>query len=146
MITSIADIKVAINDLLKGIAPDINIYGNDVVQGYEKPCFFCDLHVKTVTDSKNYNENAGIVIITYLQSEPDELDALVKYDLIRSAFGMKLKVKERFITIEDCDYSFVGKDANMLQIEVNFSYADIITRQSAHETMETMNWKGKVNE
>ncbi|MGN0512742.1 MAG: DUF6838 family protein [Lachnospiraceae bacterium] len=146
MITKIADIKAAVNELLKAIDDDTKVYGNDVVQGYQTPCFFCDLHVKTVSDSKNYNNNAGIAIITYMQTEPDEMDAIEKYDKIREAFGMKLKVKERFINIEDCDYSFVGKDANILQIEVNFSYMDRIPHKVTHETMRTLNWKGKVKE
>lgn len=137
MITKTADIKAAVNALLEN-ATNLKIYGNDVVQGYEYPCLFVDMHVKTITKSKNYNENTGIFIITYMQEQPDELDALRTYDVIKDAFGTKLQVGNRYIEIEDIEYSYVGRDENIMQIEIDFAYSDRLEKKEHKPVIESV--------
>lgn len=142
MIVKISDIKKAVNEKLIRLFPDMQPpYGKETVQGHVRPCFFSEVYVRGRTKNKTYNENEGIITLTYLQDMPDELDAIQKYDAVREAFGQKLKVGKRYLNIEETGYSWTGKDDNILQIEIEISYEDTNVRQQTHEIMQTLSLK-----
>lgn len=124
------------------IFPDLKPpYGKEVTQGYETPCFFVELYIKSRTKTKNYNEHSGVITLTYMQASADEADALQKYDAVREAFSLKLVVGERCINIDGVGYSWIGKDDNILQIEIEISYEDKNEREHKHPIMRKLNLK-----
>lgn len=125
------------------IFPDLKPpYGKEVTQGYETPCFFVELYIKSRTKTKNYNEHSGVITLTYMQAQADEADALQKYDTVREAFSLKLVVGERYINIDELDYSWIGKDNNILQIEIEISYEDKNERPHIHPIMRQLGLEG----
>lgn len=142
MIVKLSDIKKAVNEKLIDLFPDMSPpYGKETVQGHVRPCFFSEVSVRHRTKTKKYNENEGVITLTYLQDEPDELDALEKYDAIREAFKLKLKVNKRYINVDAIEFSWTGKDDNILQIEIEISYEDTNDRKTEHEMMQKIVFK-----
>ena len=119
-------------------------YGKETVQGHIRPCFFSEISVRNRTKTKKYNENEGVITLTYLQDEPDELDALEKYDAICEAFKLKLKVNNRYINVDGIEYNWTGKDDNILQIEIEISYVDSNDTKKEHEIMKKMELKEEI--
>ena len=142
MIVKLKDIKAAVNKKLIETFPKMQPpYGKETVQGHIRPCFFSEIYVKTTSNNKMYNDNEGVITLTYLQVVPNEEDALGKYDAIREAFAKKLKVGERFLNVESIEYSWIGKDANIMQIEIEISYVDSEEEKQKHEIMQNITIK-----
>ena len=142
MIVKLSDIKKAVNEKLIDSFPDMSPpYGKETVQGPIRPCFFSEVSVRHRTKTKKYNENDGVITLTYLQDEPDELDALEKFDAIREAFKLKLKVNKRYINVDAIEFTWTGKDDNILQIEIEISYEDTNDRKTEHEMMQKIVFK-----
>lgn len=143
MKVKITDIKKSINDKLIELFPNLPPpYGKEVVQGHIRPCFFTEIYVAVTSRNKNYFENEGVITITYLQDRVDEVDALNKWDIINQAMDLKLKVNDRYINITNKDFSWTGKDNNILQIEIEISYMDSIDRKDTHPKMKKVELGG----
>lgn len=142
MIVKSVDVKKAINELLHNTFPNIRIYGKEVTQGHIRPCFFTEFYENSSQKNKTYIEHSVTCYITYLQGNADELEALQIWDELKEKIQGKLKVKDRYLNVTDTEYQWIGKDSNILQIEIDIEYTDSITIKETHEKMKTMKLGG----
>ena len=127
----IQEVKKEMIQVVRNLYPKgYRFYGAEVTEGYEKPSFFTQiLPEKMENETKNVRSNVLMFVITYFQKEVDEADMLKKAKEIRNAFGMKVKVGDRYITVTDFDYDFMGSDDNILQMRITVSFYDQIPRK-----------------
>lgn len=136
MITEI-DLKKAILDLLKTRYPptQYHYYGIEVTEGCQKPYFFTDLRlVRQQDETANIISKEYYLSITYQSKKINEEDNFNKVNEIRELFccvdeknrkrKMVLKVKDRYIKIEDFSYTYTGEENNILQIQIEFSFLE----------------------
>lgn len=129
-----AEIKKAVNGLLKQKYPNIKRYGKEVVEGYETPCFFVDiLPRREKHETKNFSKGGFDVQITYFQKKLDEIDQIKKENEIKDLFGMVLQVGERYLTVGEIEVDYIGELSNILQISVEFDYKESNARKMPQE-------------
>ncbi|MBU5331415.1 hypothetical protein KQI61_04335 [Anaerocolumna aminovalerica] len=129
MITPL-DIRTSALGLLKKKYPKCKRYGNEVMEGFDKPSFF--MSIMPITNSNasvNFKFYSYSIIITYFPKEPDEIDSLTKAAEIEILFGYQMKVKDRLINITDYSYDFVGNNKNILQITIDVEFYDDIDKK-----------------
>ena len=121
------EIKKAANGLLKGRyqPPQYRIYGKEIREGYEAPCFFTEILDRGGrAETRNFAKGGFTVKITYFQAERDELDQLKKVDEIKSLFGMSFRVGERRLTAGDFSHDYIGEYQDILQVSIEFGYRE----------------------
>ena len=136
---------IALDELKKGLIAVLRkqypkghkFYGNEVIEGYEKPSFFTQLIPATMENATQHTtNNTMLFVITYFQKQKDEADNFRKITEIRKAFGLKVEVADRQINVEELDYQFVGEEGNILQIQVTINYIDDIEKEEEqHEAI-----------
>ena len=116
MIT-LKQLKKACNDKVKSTFPAIKVYGNDTIDGYDRPAFFSEiLHHGYSHESKAYAINGATFKLTLFEKSHDEEYCLDVFEKLRDSFGMTLQVAERHLLVGEFSYEFIGENANMLQI------------------------------
>ena len=146
---------IALTELKKGMIAVLRelyptgykFYGNEVVEGYEKPSFFTQL-IPVIMENvtQHTTNNTMLFVITYFQKNKDEADNFKKITEIRKAFGLKVEVADRQINVEELDYQFVGEEGNILQIQVTINYIDNIeNEEEQHETIGGVVTRMEVN-
>ena len=121
------EIKKAVNELLKERypPPQFKIYGKEIKEGYDAPCFFTEILDRgSRAETKNFARGGFTVKITYFQTEKNELDQLEKVDEIKDLFGLFLCVGNRRLTIGDFEHDFIGEYQDILQISIEIDYKE----------------------
>lgn len=139
MIT-VVELKKALIDVIKNkYGKSYKYYGNEVTEGYDKPSFFTQIvPVQNENVTTNFSERKYSFVITYFQKEIDEEDALTKFSELVEAFGLKVKVNNRYVNVSDFDYEFIGEKNNILQMSLNVSYMDGIKKENTHQIMNKL--------
>lgn len=139
MIT-VVKLKKALIDVIKNkYGKSYKYYGNEVTEGYDKPSFFTQLlSVNSNNVTTNFAERKYLFVITYFQKQIDEADALAKFSELVEAFGLKVKVNDRYVNVSDFAYEFVGEKSNILQMSLNVSFMDGIKKEETHQTMKEL--------
>lgn len=141
-----AELKKGMLAVLKGLYPSgYRFYGTEVEEGYEKPSFFTQLvPVMMENGAQQVTDNVFLFVITYFQKDRDEVDALEKASEIQEAYGLKVRVADRYINVTEISYDFVGNGGNILQVQVTVSYKDQIGKHKEEQAlMETVEWRYK---
>ena len=137
---SIVDLKAALNGVIQNkYGSSYKYYGNEISEGYEKPSFFTQLlpiNLNPITI--NFSEKRFSFIITYFSKRIDEEDSLTKVSELMEAFGLKVKVKDRYINVSEFEYEFVGEKSNILQMSLNVSFMDEIKKEETHQLMNEL--------
>lgn len=121
----IVEIKKAVNRLLKGRYPTYKIYGKEIAEGYDEPCFFTEIiDGGSRAETTNFAKGRFTVKITYFQSKKNELDQLEKADEIKDLFGLFFCVENRKLTVKEFSHDYIGEYQDILQISVDFEYAE----------------------
>ncbi len=118
---TVLDILAAGNKVLHDCYQgDIPVYGREVSDGYNTPAFFTEV-VTSGYDygTKCYAELTCAFKITYFQKLPDSIDQMEKVEEIRKAFGLKLPVGDRKVTVKGYDVGYTGERNNILQITID---------------------------
>lgn len=131
------ELKKAILDLLKTKYPSesYKYYGIEVSEGCKRPSFFVDMRLEKEQDATaNLIKKEYAVYITYFAEKVNETDNLKKVEEIRQLLrctdnkkrkrDMTIKVKERYIKIENYHYGYTGEANNILQIMFDFSFLE----------------------
>lgn len=140
-------IKKAINSLLKGRYPEHKVYGKEVREGYQAPCFFTEILDKgEKAGSKNYSSGGFTLLITYFQKKINELDQLEMVDEIQDLFGLTFVVGTRILTVGEYSYDFVGEYSDILQISIEFDYKSYTGQPETGEKMEQINLRHRKGE
>lgn len=122
MIYTISDVKLACNRTLRSAFPNVKVYDNDTLDGYQRPSFFTEIfsHGRTKT-SKHLTQVGFTFRITYFEQIHDEAHCLEVYEKICRAFEPAVRVKGRFrVVVRDIDYAWIDENADKLQVTISF--------------------------
>jgi hypothetical protein len=135
---TLVEIKTAINAML---APTgLKIYGNEVREGFSRPCFFVNLlPVKSDTLKRLTSENSLMVEIVYFSTNRTDLENLHMYDTLKGILTPILPIGTRkFLTrnlrseiIDETDYIYSVK------FDLNF-YDEIADNIPEADPMQTL--------
>lgn len=100
---SLKELKTAINSVIEANFPTIEIYANDVKEGFDRPSFFTDYDYSYRTDFEHCFMREISVTIYYFPTDRNEYkdELLEKQDLIESAIRKGFDVKGRHLDIKD---------------------------------------------
>jgi len=113
--------------LLKGRypPPQYKIYGKEIKEGYDAPCFFTEIIDKgSRAETKNFVKGGFTIKITYFQVEKSEMDQLEKVDEIKGLFGLIFYVGDRRLTVGEFSHDYVGEYQDILQISIEIDYKE----------------------
>ena len=145
---ALTELKKGMIAVLRDLYPTgYKFYGNEVVEGYDKPSFFTQLIPVTMENiTQHTTNNTMLFVITYFQRNKDEADNLKKITEIRKAFGLKVEIADRQINVEEMDFQFIGEEGNILQIQVTINYIDDIEKEEEqHEAIGGVVTRMEVN-
>lgn len=135
------DIKKAVNRILKERypPPQYKIYGQEIKEGYETPCFFTEILDKgSRAETKNFAKGGFTVKIVYFQQEKNELDQLEKADEIKELFGLVFCVGNRKLTVGEFSHDFIGEYSDILEISIDIDYMENTRKEETGPVMETV--------
>ena len=137
MIT-LVDIKKSINQVLKTNFPDIKLYADEVEEGFTRPSFFTSIiPIIFNYDTTNYSSNKLMVVINYFSENETELENLRMADALKKAYGMTLKVKDRYITLQEIRTD-ITDGVLQFKFDLNFFDGVEITKEE-YEIMKQLN-------
>ena len=156
MITEI-DLKKAIVSLLqsKYAISQYHYYGIEVTEGNKKPYFFTDLRLMTQQDeTANIVSKKYFVAITYQPKQISEADNFEKVEGIRQLIcciddkkrkrKMTIKVKDRYIKVDNFSYTYTGEENNILQIQMDLSFVEFAVVRDIEPLIEEVEVKQEV--
>lgn len=105
--------------------PQYKIYGKEIREGYDAPCFFTEILDRgSRAETRNFAKGGFTVKITYFQTAKNELDQLEKVDEIKDLFGLIFYVGDRKLTIGDFSHDYIGEYQDILQISIEIDYKE----------------------
>ena len=105
--------------------PEYKIYGKEIREWYDAPCFFTEILDKgSGAETKNFAKGGFTVKITYFQTEKNELDQLEKVDEIKDLFGLIFYVGNRKLTVGEFSHDYIGEYQDILQISIDIDYKE----------------------
>ena len=144
---TLIELKKGLIELLQTIFPDYNYYSMEVVEDYDRPCFFTQLK-PTNTQAKNYNtkNNQMTFYIDYLQEQIDEVDMLETIDKLRNLFELSVRIKDRSIDVEGFDWDFVGTKRNILEVSIDLQWDEKIEHLDNSPLIESVEMHNEMEE
>jgi len=110
-----------INQILRD-ATKLRIYGNEVKEGFQRPCFFVQvLPVQDRIESANLERRLITVIIHYFSEQATDPENLTMADTLRQTFGMVIAAAGRKFTRGDARIDTVD---GVLQFKFDLSFYD----------------------
>jgi len=102
------------------------IYTDEIVKGFEQPCFFAKLIKTKNTETKNVNSNNLAIILTYYAdpSVNKQLAFLDMVDVINELFGIGFQVADRYLHIKNIQTERIGEEQDILQVTIRIDYLD----------------------
>lgn len=105
--------------------PQYKIYGKEIKEGYDAPCFFTEIIDKgSGAETKNFAKGGFTIKITYFQAEKSEMDQLEKVDEIKDLFGLIFYVGDRRLTVGEFSHDYIGEYQDILQISIEIDYKE----------------------
>ena len=105
--------------------PQYRIYGKEIREGYDAPCFFTEILDRgSRAETKNFAKGGFSVKITYFQTAKNELDQLEKVDEIKDLFGLFFCVGDRRLTTGEFSHDYIGEYQDILQISIEIDYME----------------------
>lgn len=140
------EVKAACNSVLRSAFPNLKIYGSDTTGALDRPSFYTEI-VPYITDYQTTNlvKQSMAFKISFMEEVTDEefeLEALAK---IRKAFGLKLEIGDRKITVSGIEFEFTGSKNDVFQITIKFEWIDTIAVEDDSDLMQELNCKTVVN-
>lgn len=126
MIWDIKAVKKACNEVLSaafnGAVP---VYGNDTLDGYDRPGFFTEILSSPRTKPGRFlTQQTYTFVITYFEETHDEAHCYDVYNTICGAFGGFVKIASgKKLVISNINMSWIDENADMLQVTIGFSPA-----------------------
>lgn len=138
MITAV-ELKTACNQIAGSCCPGFKLYGTAAVEQLKKPCIFTELLFFGLRyESKNWARNSAGYKMTFLQQAPDEREQLQQIEKVREAFGLKLAVKDRKISVDSFDIDYAGEYRDLLQITVKLHWYENMYVPETGDLMENI--------
>jgi hypothetical protein len=112
--------------------PAYRIYGKEIREGYQTPCFFTEIMDKgSRAETKNFAKGGITIKITYFQEVRNEVDQLEKTDEIKELFGLIFCVEGRCLTVGEFEHEYIGEYQDILQISINIDYLEHIQKEES---------------
>lgn len=117
----------------------MKVYGKEVKEGFDTPCFFTEILDRGgKPETKNFSTGGFTLKILYFQEVKNELDQLEKVDEIKELFGMVFIVDSRKLTIKEYSHDFIGEYSDILQISVDFDWKENTRQKEMQPLAESM--------
>lgn len=105
--------------------PQYKIYGKEIREGYDAPCFFTEILDRgSRAETRNFAKGGFTVKITYFQTAKNESDQLEKVDEIKDLFGLFFCVGDRKLTVGEFSHDYIGEYQDILQISIEIDYKE----------------------
>lgn len=140
---------------LKELFPNAKIYKNEVLEGFQTPCFFISAFFNTIRAA---NKNTVLVETTVeipffsskeaLKRVRDEDEAYKVMGELSAAFASKLKVSDRYLNITDNSFAWGGENNDIPTFQLTLEYFDDLgedTNGEATQLIEKVNITEGVN-
>ena len=128
--TTLKDIKKAVNKALKEAYPDVKIYGADTLEGYNRPAFFVYVTQTFSEATKNVAHKNVEVEIDFVQKSPNESEAMDFFAAMERLFCHKLKLENRQITTSNLYSGFDGENKNIPVFEFEIEFWSEIEKET----------------
>ena len=141
------EVKKSCNAALKEAFPDFKIYGPDVREGLKLPSFYTEIVPYTLNyESLNLVRQTCGYKITLLEKTPNEELELSVFEKIRKAFHLKVRIKDKLVSVDSVEFDYIGAENNIFQITVHFQWFDSIAVEKKEETVKELIVRGVENE
>lgn len=141
------EVKKSCNAALKEAFPDFKIYGTDVREGMKLPSFYTEIVPYTLNyESINLVRQKCGFKITLLEKTPNEEFQLSVFEKIRKVFHLKVRIKEKLVTVDSVEFDYIGAENNIFQITVRFQWFDSIAEKKEEEQVKELLMRGVENE
>jgi len=84
--------------------------------------------------------------ITLLEKTPNEELELSVFEKIRKAFHLKVRIKDKLVSVDSVEFDYIGAENNIFQITVHFAWFDSIAVEKKEETVKELIVRGVENE
>jgi len=140
------DVKAACNGILRGIYPSMKIYGPDTTGALDRPSFYTEI-IPYLLEYQTINlvkQRVGfkISIMEEVTNEEFELAVLAA---VRQAFGLKLAIGERKLTVSGVEFEYTGAKNDVFQITITIEWVDTIADPEDYVLMEDVIYRLSVN-
>ena len=141
------EVKKSCNAALKEAFPDFKIYGTDVREGMKLPSFYTEIVPYTLNyESINLVRQKCGFKITLLEKTPNEEFQISVFEKIRKVFHLKVRIKEKLVTVDSVEFDYIGAENNIFQITVRFQWFDSIAEKKEEEQVKELLMRGVENE
>jgi len=124
MIT-LVDIKKAVNDALVPVG--LKTYGNEVKEGFLRPCFFVNLiPVTSDTIKKVTSENSLMIEIVYFSENKTDLENLQMYDTLKGILTPILTIGTRKLLVRNFRAQVIDEDDHIYSVKLDLNFYDEI--------------------
>jgi hypothetical protein len=125
MIT-LTDIKTSINIYLASIG--LKTYGNEVKEGFSRPCFFVNLTpVTSETLKQDTSENLIVVEIVYFSANKTDLENLQMYDTLKGIFTPILTIGTKKKLVRNFRAEVIDETDHIYSVKFDLNFYDEIT-------------------
>lgn len=132
------DIARSVTGVLTGAFPTIPVYGDEVTEGYNKPCFFIGLYpVDTTTETKNLFSTTIMIVVTYMTNNKSSIANYNMMNQLKQAFGITLGVGNRSLLIQNSETEKVNDDGDVFQFSFSLTYKEVISDTPMNEGIPT---------
>jgi len=141
MITLVS-IKKAINDILVPVG--LNIYGNEIKEGFSRPCFFVNL-IPVISDTfkSDTSENVLMVEIVYFSANKTDLENLKMYDTLKGILTPVLSIGTRKLLVRKFRAQVIDETDHIYSVKFDLNFYDeIVDTTPLADPMQTINLGG----
>lgn len=116
----------SVRNVLLSASPKVNIYADEVREGFKMPSFFVRLLMTKNTVNMSINEITLNVILTYypVSKNNKEFEFAEVMDLLDKSFGIDLKVADRALHVERIEHDRIGEKSDIMQSTILIRYYD----------------------
>ncbi|AFM40332.1 hypothetical protein Desaci_1306 [Desulfosporosinus acidiphilus SJ4] len=137
MVTLLA-VKRAMNQVLAPIG--LKIYGNEVKEGFSRPCFFVNLvPVKSEILKKDTRENSLMVEMVYFSESKTDLENLQMYDTLQGLLTPILVIGTRNLLVQNFRAEVIDELDHIYSVKFDLNFYDeIVDTTPEPDPMETL--------
>ena len=124
------DIAKAVTMVIKGVFPNVPIYGDEVREGYKTPSFFIGIMpVGSINHTKSIKEEQLLITVSYFSNTSESLKNYRVMQELKTAFGQVLSVDNRKFTIQETNTEKVGEDGDIYQFTFDINYYELVSSE-----------------
>lgn len=120
------DLKAAVKTLLQ-TEWNLPVYLDEVIDGFEKPCFFVEVQVTTSPGTPGTVRKNVTLKITYYQETADETDKLAKAGTLQRLFLPYFRAGDRCLSPASSFVDITGDYTDVMTLDVAFDFFDDFT-------------------